>query len=302
MTTIRQTRTLPALLACLALFGCTNFVMGPLMLYITPNGPAAALVYACFGGTVAQASLHAIWCVLAPVGFAKRFTVGVGTGLFLFVAWALGQGIYHCYESFLRDYYWETVLTVLLGLPLVLIAIQLPLWLMRMWCGWRILHQADSSQKSEYGAFGIRDLLVATAMLAVALSSARLALRACDLPDDATMLPLVTGAGAAAAVSLFVTLPAVIATLRARRLGRALLLSLLLYVAVAFGAVAILSLVAGRPPTRQTYFGIAFISASLYGCLVGVMLIMRRLGYRLHWGRVQSEEHQASSSDVQPFG
>lgn len=292
MTTIPQTRTLAYFLVCLFLFGCINFLMGPLMSYIRPQDHAAALVYASFGAAGAQAGLHAVWCVLAPVGFAMRFTVGVGTGLLLFGAWAMGQGVHVNGQPYLGPNYWQVVVTALLCLPLFAIAIQLPLWLVRMWCGWRILHRADPNRQSGHEAFGIRDLLVATAMVAAAFSAARLGVSNGNSSRDVSLLPLVIGAGVAAVVSLLVTLPAVAATLRARRLWLVLPAIVPLYVLAMFGVVAGVAALEGRRPSQVPYYGMVFTAGGCYACLVGVMLLARKLGYRLSWGRRQPEDGQ----------
>ncbi|NQU20404.1 MAG: hypothetical protein HQ567_03910 [Candidatus Nealsonbacteria bacterium] len=270
------------------------------MMHAGPSDFTIVLLYAILGAIGAQAGLHAIWCVLAPVGFAKRFAVGVGTGLFLFGAWAVGHAAYVYERAYYGPDYWETVLTALLCLPLLAIAVQLPLWMMRMWCGWRILYRASPFRHAGFEAFGIRDLLVATGMVAVALSAAQLGISRGDSPADVALLPLVIGAGVAAGISLIVTLPGVVATLRARRRWLALPVTLLLYMIVVFGFIAIITAIEGRSPPREAYYGMAGVGGSCFACLVGVMLMARGLGYRLLWGRRQPEGRQSSSPDLLP--
>jgi hypothetical protein len=223
VSTTRPRPFWPFFLACLGLFAGTNFAIAPLMDWLSPHDFAAWLVFACVGAIGAQAALHAVWCVFAPTGFGKRLTVGVGSGLALFGAWSLGYAVFVYYEPYCRAEYWETIRISLLCLPLLVIAIQSPLWMARFWLGWRILHRADPFRRSGVEAFGIRDILAATGALAVALSAARIAMP----PESAAAgrFPLALGIGAlvAAAISLFTTLPAVAAILRARRVGLALL-------------------------------------------------------------------------------
>ena len=283
MTTSRQRSITPFLVVSISLLAVVDFAMGPLMRWIRPNDLAAAIVYVCFGVIGAQAGLHAVWCVLAPVGPAKKLQVGVGAALLFLVAWALG----HTFEDVGRSYagrnYWEGVRGVLLSLPLLIIAIQLPLWAVRIWCRWHVVHVADCSRQSTYKAIGIRDILVATGVVAMALSAAQLAAVVRTPNSAAPLLPLLIGAGAAMAVSLLTTVPAVAATLRASRPWRAIICVLLLQVLVLFGILAIVTMVDRLP--HEAIFGITFMVIGFVVPLNGGMLAARGFGYRLLWGR-----------------
>lgn len=288
---LRQRLIWPCFLVCVLLFGVANFVIGPLMSRLGPND-SAVLVYVCFGAIGAEGGLHAIWCVLAPVGLIKRFAVGIGTALVLFGAWALGYGVYVSLEPYLYDDYWEIVVTGLLCLPLVAIAIQLPLWLARAWLGWRVLHRADPSRQSGGAAFGIRDILVATAVLALALSAAKLAVPDRVFSETEFLFPLAIVALVAAGISLFTTLPVVVATLRARQIWLALPVTLALDVMILVVFMATGTAIARRPPPWQAYVGMACMVGGFFVSLTGVMLVARRLGYRLVWGRRQLDSRR----------
>ncbi len=254
---------------------------------IGPNDPQAALVFMCVGAIGAQGALHAVWCVLAPVGFIKRLAVGVGTGLILFGAWALG---FLVSEKFLPPDFREIVRTGLLCLPLMAIAIQSPLWLARTCFGWRVARGGDPSRPSGGATFALRDIFIATAVVALALSAARLAVPDSVSSDDEFLLPLAITVLAAAGISLLTTLPAVVATLRARRIWLALPAALLLDVMIVVGFIEIVSAIEGSPPPWQAYVFLAYMAVSFFVCLSGVLLVARGLGFRLSWGRRKLED------------
>lgn len=283
MTTIRQRSITRFFVVSISLFAVVDFAIGPLMRWISPNDLAAPIVYTCFGVIGAQAGLHAVWCVLAPVGPVMRLATGVGAGLLFLVAWALGFTLFTFEQPLRYNYRWEFVSVVLLCLPLVVIAIQLPLWAARIWCRWHVVHVTDSSGQSTYKAIGIRNMLVATGVLAMALSAAQLAAPDGTVSGAAMLLPLLIGAGAAAAVSLSTTLPAMAATLHAVRPWRAMICVLLLQVLILLGILSIVAVFVGLP--RRGGVGVTFMAIGFTACLNGVMLAARGLGYRLLWGR-----------------
>ncbi|NQT16124.1 MAG: hypothetical protein HQ582_25430 [Planctomycetes bacterium] len=169
----------------------------------------------------------------------------------------------------------------LLCLPLLAIAIQSPLWLARILLRWRVEHIAGSSQESDDEALRIRHLLGATAAVALAFSAAQMGVPA----DGESLVGLAIAALVAAGVSLFTTLPAVAATLCAHRLWLTLSAILLLDVAVFAIFLVITSVVAKEWPRAEEYVGFASMAVGFFVGLTGVMLVARRLGYRLVWGR-----------------
>lgn len=94
-----------------------------------------------------------------------------------------------------------------------------------------------------------------------------------------------------AAISLFTTIPVVVATLRAGRIWLALPTLLLLDLAIALGTIAIFAAVAPQGPSlrRQDYVSLASMAGAFFVCLTGVMLVVRRLGLELFWGHCEQE-------------
>ena len=75
---------------------------------------------------------------------------------------------------------------VALGVPLVSIAAQFPLWLARQWLGWRLVREETAAAPLREPPLAIRDLMVATLVVAVSLALARVA----PSPDAGQMWPV----------------------------------------------------------------------------------------------------------------
>ena len=151
------------------------------------------------------------------------------------------------------------------------------------------MHRADSSRQSDAATFGIRDILVATAVVALALSAARLAVPDSFSSDEEFLLPLAIAVLAAAGISLLTTLPVVVATLRTRRMWLFLPAALLLDVMIVVGFVVIMREIYGYPP-QEVYFGLVFLVGGFFASLAGVLLVVRGFGYRLVWGPRKPED------------
>ena len=271
-----------ASLACVLPFTVANLLAAPVSYRVSDDDPRFVLGCLCIGIIGAEGALHAIWCVLAPVRFAKRLAIGVAVGLVWYGAWALGYVASASLHGGPYSYHWEEIFIGLLCLPLVAIAIQSPLWFARIWLRWRIEHRADPARGSDDEPFQIRHLLGATAAVAVAFSAVRLA-----VPGDEEdfLIAFAIGALIAAAISLITTVPMVMATLRGRRMLLALPVILLLDVVAPLGFVVTLSIALQDRLPVTIYVGFAALGYSFFAGMAAVMLVARALGYRLAWGR-----------------
>jgi hypothetical protein len=269
-------------------FAVANFLVAPLGHRVGPGDPGAEWVFVCMGAIGAEGALHAIWCVLAPLRFAKRLAVGVQVGLALYCAWALGLAVVVSRYGQPDGDYWEILVIGLACLPLPVIASQSPLWLARIWLGWRVAHRGDPSGGSDVEPFRIRDLLAAIGVVALALSAPQLPVLDDARAREVLLLGLATCALMAGGISLLTTLAVVVATLRPRRAWVGLLALapvLLLALAIPVGFVATMSEIEEVPIPTLVYVNAASLGASYFVCLAGVMLVVRGLGYRLVWGR-----------------
>jgi hypothetical protein len=109
--------------------------------------------------------------------------------------------------------------TVALGVPLVSIAAQFPLWVARQWFGWRLVREHAEAAPPVEPSLAIRDLMLATLVVAVSLALARLA----PSPDAGSMWPIWAVACAVASViSSIALLPAGKLLLRMQPFSRGL--------------------------------------------------------------------------------
>lgn len=290
MTVERKRRALRCVVVCVLLFAVSNFAMGALATMFRRGALPVVLALVCYGAIGAQAALHAIWCVLAPVGLARRLTVGLVVALILFGAGVLGFALFEGWGRPGGGTWIAGAVGGLLCLPLVAVAVQAPLWVAKCWFRWRVVLPPHGSCHAGDRAFGIREMLVAMGVVAIALSATQLAAPFTVSPATflgAFAIVVLTLAG----LSLFTTLPAVVATLRARRMSLALPTLLVFDVAIAIGAIAIFAVATpeGRSMRWREYVYLATMAGAYFAWLTGVMLVVRRLGLRLFWGRRQHE-------------
>jgi hypothetical protein len=170
----------------------------------------------------------------------------------------------------------------LLCLPLFLLAAQTPLWIMRIWFRWHIAHRDDGPSIS-FQPLRIRDLMIATAVVAMALVAAQLS-RAISAPSgNRSIVGLTVAALVVMAISAIAVLPPVLATLRARRLLIALGLVLSVNVAIIVGCVGLMVVFANVPMDWMMFVAMPTFTAGFFVSLTAPILIARKLGYRLLW-------------------
>lgn len=174
-----------------------------------------------------------------------------------------------------------------LALPLVFAVAQLPLWLLRLTLGWRVVRSGvgEVTDTRETRQFGVQDLLALTAAMAVMLGLARLSVSStpnAHVDAMSVMWSVVVGVGLVLAVVNTFLLPACVWTgLRVRELpmaiaglaGYGLLLFLLIAVVVAF-------LSQGSASSDAGAWILAFLAISL-GLIFGVLRWAHACGYVL---------------------
>jgi hypothetical protein len=102
------------------------------------------------------------------------------------------------------------------------------------------------------------------------------------------LIGVLIGATWALVSSLLIILPVLVATLKARRLWLSLPASALLGCGICATMMIVGTMMFGRPSTEDV-IGMLETIAGLYVCLAGVLLVLRALGYRLRWGRRNTE-------------
>jgi hypothetical protein len=268
------------------LFAFNNFIVGPLLEALRPNNASFILAVACVGLVGAQLAAHAVWCVFAPYSRVRRIGVAVGTAAALIGVWGLGMVLTGVVGTRHRIN-WEAI-RILLCLPLLVVAIQSPLWAAKYWLRWRIILSSSACEPMPSRAVGIRDLLIAVAIGAGVLSAARLAVPL-DTPTEQFLLPMVIVAAILALVSLSTTVPIMLITLRARRLAWAFA-TLLLYSTVFTWAAVWIFVTMAQQDTLLLRFNLTSIFGTYFLGLTACMLLARAFGWRLAWNRTFENE------------
>jgi hypothetical protein len=273
-------------LGCVTFFVVTNSLSCvSLSLYPDWLYPELAIggYVACMSAIGAQMALHGIWCALGQLRWTKRLAVGATSGLVLYGGVVAG---WMALPSFLEcdldgDDLFADAMTGLFCLPLLALASQMPLWIMRIWFRWRIAHR-DHADPSRLQPLRIGHLLVAMTVVAGALAAARVSQSTSSSRENEGIVALAAAALVIAVVSATTTVPAVLVCLRARRLPLALGLIFAADVAV---YVALAIILGGGSLDWQLIKATLVFAGGYFVTLTAPMLIARRLGYRLLWGR-----------------
>ena len=172
---------------------CTEHFIRPSDVY------GIAAIFLLVGIGAGQLGLLATWAVLGPWPLYRQWFEAMLVGIGLFLAFLAGIVTANPREGLPpRTIFLQMILAVF-GL---LFAVQLPLWLVRLLRGWRlVLRSADATRTAiESRQLQIRDILIATTIVAVALGATNLVCRERDgqLDLEATIVVLCVGGGAAA--------------------------------------------------------------------------------------------------------
>jgi len=140
-----------------------------------------------------QFALISVWWVFAPVSAMRRTVWGLIVGSVWYLSTAIGYAIFRSAGQ-LHDI-WESGLLILIvdvidlddvvsyignskeiacSLPLLLLVVQLPLWILRIWFRWRIVYRSEVATVQQPRKLRIRDVMVVTAAIAIALAVAKL--------------------------------------------------------------------------------------------------------------------------------
>ncbi|HEY2414861.1 MAG TPA: hypothetical protein VGI40_21630 [Pirellulaceae bacterium] len=268
---------------CLAtFFAGVNLIICPALLMC--DGPLEwrhLPVITLFGAILAEGGLLSACLVFFSGTFWLRGAICWTIGSILWAAWAAGLVLVSWYGS------WGSVGDELqvasLSLPLVLLAIQLPLWFARTYLCWRLTIRQPETLPTL--PFSIRDYFVGTAIVAISITFARLARPATWPLDDywpawAIVFCIFT-AGSLAGV-----LPAMYFSLRLGNVWLGVGLLSLYAFAVASLIAYILNAIDSTIGALETAAIMTFV-VSLPAFLGLGFVIARACGYVLETGRVR---------------
>jgi hypothetical protein len=250
------------------------------------------VVYACFGLIAGQVALVHIGLVFGAEVFWKRFLIAWSCLLAALGMWFLGLTSTLRGNTYYDDRLVENLLRVVCSLPLISLAMQLPLWLARVTLGWKFKRKSVANAVSPpvdgNTQLTIRGLLVATAFIAVSLGVARFAPQ--PERDGAMRLDFWVGiglfGGAAAIAATFCIVPvfAIFAQRRSLAVGWC---QTLIYALLAEFMVVMIAHLGGFSGRIELWdvLGYTTTTLCLAGMIAGGLSLVRWSGHELRGSR-----------------
>lgn len=265
-----------------------DFAVSPLMDEFSQNELGAVWVYLCLGIIPAQIGMLALWLCWSVSPFARRLVIywaaNFVAGAAVLAGISIGEG---------RGEIDELGRIIPLSLPLLVLSVQAPLWLVRQVLGWRLVRNEREIAPSAEPPLRIRDLMVTTLLVAVSLAAARVA------PSSAPNVQHWANWGIVLAscggVSLIALLPVSAWFLRQRIMLIGIVLTAV-YAALAVAVTWIVIYVVDRNFWRNWWemVGLGIMIVSFAAALALAALAARAAGYRLEFGRsAGSPEHHS---------
>jgi hypothetical protein len=261
-----------------------DFLLAPLFTSLNGSPPSLrnAWLFAALGCTLAQGNTLAAWLVWSDGPFLRRLTVHWGIAGALCAIWLAGLRMFVKPEDAIF-----ASSTIVLAVPLVSMAAQMPLWIVRYFFGWRLVRGDGQNPIAAEPPLTIRDLLVATLLVAGAFACARL------LPqiqqEQRFWLVWCVACGVTAVISTFSMLPAGALLMRPRLLNRALLYGCVyagLFISLVWIVAGILWVEAPQYLVPSVaYVWLSSLMLGFAGTLTLAAVAARAHGYRLVWGR-----------------
>jgi hypothetical protein len=235
------------------------------------------------GGMFAQATLAAAWTVLGPLALVWRLPLALAWIAALIVALAINIGINGAPDE---------IILIMSGCVLAQwLLTQLPLWALAVFYDVRVRHQSESDQAGDLShlQFGIRQLMILTAIVAVVLGIGRLLVAnfasLFQFPGRETPIFVFL-----AIAGVLMSLPLLVAALLPR-LALPATVAMLLFIALATAwELPLLSTLIGTPGGGPDMWHFIWINAFQAFWVLLVTGTLRLTGYRL------APRHTASSS------
>lgn len=269
------------------LFGLVNVSVFVLMEYIHKRDLAAPIVYCCFGVIAAQPCVLSAWLAWGGGPFWKRLALHWGAAYGLAIVWLIGAVLSEGPGD--RDVR-EPLEIVPFSLPLLGLAVQLPLWAARVGFGWRLVDRCADEVLPP--PLAIRDLMIGTVIVAVSLAAAKLT-KGMDRGSDGWIAWAIL-ASSVAGISLIAVLPISAWLLRQRRLLMGIVLTAI-YAALAVAVTWIVMYVIDRNVFRVNWWdmvGIGVMIQSFAATLAAACLAARAAGLRLEISQTLRQKNE----------
>jgi hypothetical protein len=253
-----------------------------------------------FGICIGQVNLIAVWAVLAPGNIVVRLPWSLLLTAAMWYALVLGNRV----AGWDQPLYGALFQGILLFSGVVIA--QVPLWIAKRVFRWRLVRGADGPVQVEQGPwqFNIRHLLLATFLLAVALSPLRRVLPPGPidcLPFDGELLAVF---GFGIPFNLLVTVPCIWGMMVSWRASVPLALGWLSYCGILTGAEigshgAIFGwLVGSEGHGARGFLVLLAMNLSQGATVFGTLLIYRALGFRLVRAAPAGKKHHGLNLPV----
>jgi len=242
--------------------------------------PGVVIMFALgiVGCVLAQGNLLAAWLVWADAPFLRRLLTHWKIAASLYLIWLVGFGLALGWSGMPP----QIAATVAFGVPLVSLGAQFPLWPARQVFGWRLVREDAGVAPSSEPPLTIRDLMLATVVVAAALALARLA----PSPDGKSLwVPWGIAVVVASLISSIALLPAGALLLRTPVFSRGLKWSGLYvgaWIALPWILVVVLRFYGSvRLPPWPIFVGLSSLMLTFAATLTLAAAIARDRGYRL---------------------
>jgi hypothetical protein len=280
---------MPAEVSPLAWFGFLvgagalfNFLSLPIARGVESGGGDAIVFLGsiAMGTYAAQLGIATLWLTFGPGPFYRRLLLHWAVGFVLFASWGLGFAAALGSDGPRIEEVWSELLRgILCGLPLVSLAAQLPLWVMRIYGGWRI-ERLNGGELGVPQPLLIRDFLAGMVVTSASLAALRLFPQ--ELSRDADFwVSWAIASVAVAGLSAFSLLPAIYFLLRLKEPAAGGLAWFGYTGAMLFALLIIAAMFSGDGPPGEV-MGVALFVLFTFAALLSVPLFkVRALGYRL---------------------
>jgi hypothetical protein len=253
------------------------------------RGGSVVLGMGALGSILAQGCLLAAWLAWGDLPFGRRLLQHWVAAASLCLLWLIGL-ITSVHERETP----QVAFTVAMTVPLISLAAQLPLWIVRQLFGWRLVRLTADEPMGRDGHWTIRDLFTATVVVAVAFGIARVSPAVIAEPEF--KFAWLVGGTIALIVSAATLLPTAVFLLRMQSHSRGVAYAW----AYALGAVFVEWLTVGiirwqgltNLPPVFAFVGLSFLILAYAGTVLLAAKAARNLGYRLATNSITAK-HQA---------
>lgn len=268
------------LFALILISSVGNFALVPSVEGVGSIRSLAWIAYAWIGMAGAQFVIHSVlFCLWNRPLWSRAAWAAIG-GLPPCLAFLFGASIEIPLGQVNSQQFWELV-GAIACVPLFLLAVQLPFWMLRFCFRGRIDRGTIVKTGRTSDVWRIRDLLIGTAVVGALIALMKVA-KPDRINGDEYYPVIFMMMGAASAISLMNSLPTVIAVLRGSTVWGPIVGVFLLDAAMYAAIMVLGTLASGRPPPASACFEIAWLVFGFSGSVVGVLLVIRRCGYRLY--------------------